>query len=326
MKSGLFKIVAISSIFLFLFSSCLKNEEEPVPVYGMKDYVGQWKGTFPTNSVDNPLASEWKMSIISYANNTVLTGYLNTSDGILILDNELFFGGVYSFAIRNNSFNDPNCQLWDAGGSAYLLHINNIGISYGGTFCGTHPVNVSGTMTRTSLQPDSTIFLTMASVGRRLFYTATDSTGVSYDYSTEYKRELSNGLWQILTERDDMPYIVSSYRFITPVEWGNLPPNDSTPSHQQTHFRIDARVGTTYVSATAADSTIVTVKSLGEMVTVPAGTFKCIKLSAEYKPLQTGGLAGYSETWFSISSGIIKNLQYSGDSVVLTTVLKEKNF
>jgi hypothetical protein len=324
MKSGLFKIIAIFSIFLFLFSSCLKNDEEPVPVFTMNDYVGQWKGTFPTNAVDDPFASEMKMSFIPYANNTVLAGYLNTPGGILILDNALFFGGVFSFTVRNNSFNDPNCQLWNVSGSAYLLHINNIGISYGGTFCGTKPTDISGTMTRTSLLPDSSLFLTMAAAGHRLVYDVTMNSGINEESTMEYLQDLGTGVWRMKATLNGWPSV--TYLYVTPVEWGTLPMNDSLAGKKITSYRIDAKTGIKYVTVTPGDSIISTVTSLGEMVTVPAGTFRCIKVIQEFKPLVTGGMDETRELWISNYFGMVMMNRYLNDSLVTTQVLKEKNF
>ncbi|MEI6457273.1 MAG: hypothetical protein WCO93_13360 [bacterium] len=324
MKSGLLNAVALSSVFLFLFSSCLKNDEEPVPVYTMNDYVGQWKGTFPMNAVDDPFASELKMSLIPYANNTILTGYLKSTDGILILDNAIFFGGVYSFTVRNNSFYDPNCQSWNASGSAYLLHINNIGISYGGTFCGTKPIDITGTMTRASLQPDSSVFLTMAAAGHRLVYDVTMFSGINEEATMEYQKDLGTGVWRMKATLNGWPNV--AYLFVTPVEWGTLPMNDSLAEKKITAYRIDAKTGVKYITVTPGDSIISTVTSLGEMVTVPAGTFRCIKVTQEFKPLVTGGMDETREFWISNYFGMVMMNRYLNDSLVTTQVLKEKNF
>ena len=324
LKPGILKIITCASMFLFLFSSCLKNDEEPVPVYSLNDYTGQWKGTFPATSVDDPYASEMKMSLIPYANNTVLTGYLNTSDGLLILDNAMFFGGVFSFTVRNNSFNDPNCQLWNVSGSAYLLHINNIGISYGGTFCGTKPRDISGTMTRASLQPDSSVFLTMAVPGHRLVYEVRVDTSLLGEATLEYTKDLGTGVWRILTTLNGFPSV--NYLFVTPVEWGIMPMNDSLAEKKIATYRIDAKAGIKYVTVTPGDSIISTVASLGEMVTVPAGTFRCIRVVQEYKPIVTPAMYEEREFWISNYFGMIKMNRYLNDSIVTTQVLKEKNF
>jgi len=326
MYNGFLKTVLFSLFLAILMTACLKNKEEPVAIFSMSDYVGQWKGIFPYNAVDDPSASELHMSLTTYAGNSILTGFINTPDGILILDNKMFFGGIFSFTVRNNSFDNPNCQSWDVGGSAYLLHINNIGLSFGGTFCGAHPKEIDGTITRESNLPDTTVFLTMAVAGRKLVYTVTDSVNISHDNSNEYQKDLANGLWRILVGREDIPYWGTIYRYITPVEWGELPINDSTPSHQQTNYRIDARVGTKYITVTTADSIIITIQSLAEMVTVPAGTFKCVRMTKEYRAITPGGFSGFFETWFNNNTGMIKTLQYRNDSVVMTEVLKEKNF
>jgi hypothetical protein len=286
--------------------------------------VGQWKGTFPTNSVDDPLASEMKMSFIPYANNTTLTGYLNTPDGILILDNAIFFGNIFSFTIRNSHFYDPNCQSWNASGSAYLLHINNIGLSYGGTFCGTKPTDVSGTMTRSSSNPDSTVFLTMALPGHRLTYDLQMYDTNQLELTHEYLKDLGTGVWRMKSTIGGASG--TSYLFVTPVEWGYLPINDSLPEKKITAYRIDAKTGIKYVSVVSpGDSIVSTVASLGEVITVPAGSFKCIRVEQEYKFSGTG-TKEFRVIWISNTCGMVKSNRYLNDSLVSTQLLKEKNF
>jgi len=324
-KPGLLIILACSSIFLFFFSSCLKNNEEPVTVYSMNDYVGQWKGTFPATSIDDPSTSEMKMSLIPYANNTVLAGYLKTPDGILILDNAMFFGGIFSFTIRNSHFYDPGCQAWNASGSAYLMHINNIGLSYGGTFCDAKPVDVNGTMTRSSTYSDSTVFLTMAAPGHMLTYQQQMSDTTLFEFYMEFLKDLGNGVWRMKSGFGGMA--VTTYLYVTPVEWGYLPTQDSLPGNKITAYRIDAKNGIRYVTVVSPGDTIIsTIASLGENVTVPAGTFRCIKIVQEYKLLAGGGTDDTREIWLSNNFGIVKMQRYQNDSLVTTQVLKEKNF
>ncbi len=327
MKSGFLKISQCCLLLAFLLTSCLKNNEDPVPEFKVNDYVGQWKGTFPYKATNDPL-SELRMSLITYAGNSTLTGFLSTPYGILILDNTVFFGGVYSFSVRNNSFDNPQCQSWDVNGSAYLMNANNLGLSFGGTFCSVHPDEISGTMTKASDYPDSSVFLTYAAVGREFVYDVTEAQGIYYESILKIQKDFENGVWRTLLTPGNGQKSSSEIRywFITPVEWGILPANDSMPGDQQVNYRIDARVGTKYSKAIGSDSVIVTIKSMGEMVTVPAGTFKCVKMAREYKSFTPGGYSDYNEIWLNNNVGIIKNLQYDGDSIIMIQVLKEKNF
>lgn len=326
MQNGFLKFFQCCFLLSFLLTSCLKNNEDPVPEFKVNDYVGQWKGTFPYKTTNAP-ASELRMSLITYSENSVLTGFISTPYGILILDNTAFFGGVYSFSVRNNSFDNPQCQSWDVNGSAYLMNASNLGLSFGGTFCSVHPDEITGTMTKASDYPDSSIFLTYAAVGRELVYEVTESEGASFTLRSTIQKDLKNGVWRIQLTRSGVKLpSETSYQFITPVEWGELPEHDSMPAHQAVNYRIDAKVGVKYIKANCCDSIIITIKSLGETITVPAGTYKCVKMVREYKSVASEGSSAYYETWFNNNVGIVKNLQYVGDSLVMTEVLKEKNF
>jgi len=329
MKNGLLRFFIVISSVAVIFAGCVKHSDDPsIPVYGMNAYVGQWKGLFPTTTRDNNGSTEIRLSLVTFNNNTALTGFLNTPSGILILDQQIFFGDVFTFSIRNNSFDNPNCQMWNITGSAYLITVSNMGLMYGGTFCGEHPVNISGTMTQSSKFPDTTILLTMAGVGHKLVYDITESPDITYQLTTETQKDFGNGVYRILATRNNgqQPSSEIYYRYISPVEWGQLPGNDSIPSHMQVNYRIDAKVGIRYITVTSTDSIIITVKSLSENVTVPAGTFRCIKMTKEYKGLTPAAFSGFFETWFSNNFGMIKTLQYDGDSLLMTEVLKEKNF
>lgn len=328
MKNGFFKTSLFYLVFIIFLTACSKNKEEPSSVVKINDFVGQWKGLFPYNGNNDPSTAELRASLATYAENSILTGFMKTPDGILIIDNKVFLDGVYTFSIRNNSFDNPDCQSWDVTGSANLYNEFYMGVNFGGIFCGVHPKDITGTMTKELSIPDTTVLLTMAAAGRKMIYSVTDSEGISFDQSTEFQKDLANGVWRILTTKtkgQQSPKEVS-YQFITPVEWGQLPDNDSTPSHQQTNYRIDAKTGIKYITVTATDSIIVTIVSLDEMVTVPAGTFKCIKLARENKPIAPGGSEAFSKIWINNNTGIIKSLKYKGDSLVKTTLLKEKNF
>jgi len=320
LHSRLLLWAALISLILF---SCVKGyDPEPNPVFPINNFTGQWKGSLPYSS-EGPV-SDIRVSLAAFSNNTNLTGYMSTPDGLLIMDGQQFFNGLYFFSIRKNA----NCPDWSVSGSAYLINTNNLGLSFGGTFCEVHPRDIVGTMGRINLAPDTTILLTMAAVGRRLIYDITDTSGTDYQMTQEVMKELGNGVWrESVTYSNPKPASSNRiYRFITPVEYGQMPDMDSLYTDCQISFSIDARLGKTYITVTPDDSIITRVISMNTQVTVPVGTFKCVKMTKEFIPLHSGGLSGYFETWFNNNYGTIKTLQYDGDSVIMTQVLKEKNW
>ncbi len=303
--------------------SCVKGyDPEPSPVFPIKDFTGQWKGTLPYSS-SGPV-SEIRISLMAYNKNTSLTGYMSTPDGILIIDNQQYFNGIYLFKLRNNNI----CSNWDVSGSLYLITTSSLGLSFGGTFCEEHPREIQGTMARMNASPDTTILLTMAVAGHQLKYDITDSSGITVQMTREFEYELGNGVWRERTSLSDKPGTLVSlkYLYITPVDWGELPGQDSLYADRMISFSIDAKPGTTYINVTPDDSITTKVISMNTQVTVPAGTFKCIKLTKKYVALTPKGINGNFETWFNNNFGTIKTLQYESDSVIMTQVLREKNW
>lgn len=313
-------LITIFALFLF---SCVKGyDPEPDPVFPIKDFIGQWKGSFPYSS-SGPV-SEIRVSLLTYNKNNSLTGYMNTPDGILILDGQQFFNGIFFFSIRKNN----NCPDWDVTGSAYLITTTNMGLAFGGTFCEEHPRDIEGTMGRISPSPDTTVLMTLAAVGHRLTYDITDTTGSTVEMIREIEYDLGNGVWR---EKTTLPGKYNSavslnYLFSTPVDWGELPAHDSLYADRMINYSIDARPGTTYIHVTPDDSITTRILSLNTLVNVPAGTFKCIKMSKKYVALTPREADRYFEIWLSNNYGTIQTMQYQGDSVIMTQVLKEKSW
>ena len=92
MNMRTFRPILWISLFSPILFSCVKGyDPEPDPVFPVREFEGQWKGTLPYSS-SGPL-SEIRISLAAYSNNTNLTGYMSTPDGILIIDGQQFFSG-----------------------------------------------------------------------------------------------------------------------------------------------------------------------------------------------------------------------------------------
>lgn len=310
-------------VLLLMLFSCVKGyEPEPDPIFPVNNFTGQWKGSLPYSS-SGPV-SEILISLATYNKNTSLTGYMSTPDGIMIMDAKQFFNGMYLFTLRKNN----NCQNWNVGGSSYLITTTSMGLNFGGTFCEEHPRDIEGTMARINPSPDTTVLLTLAAAGRHWAYDITDSTGMTFRMNKEMESELGNGVWRERTTfiNGKSSSVSLQYLYITPVEYGELPVNDSLYADRMITYAIDSRPGTTYIQVTPEDSIITRVITKNVQVTVPAGTFRCIKMTKKYIALNAEGINADVETWFNTNVGTIKTVQYEGDSIIMTQVLMEKSW